>query len=413
DATIATDLAAADVVLDAWLAAAPNCIHIVSLVTPGNSRDAAWTDNYGGAIAQWDWKRIQHRYVELALEHWDGHASIFPHATNVVLDPTDHFPELNAIHPTSAGYGWLAEQSYAALKWHLERQQWQFDMSTIQHAIKDVGGQISIVVRERPTAATVTIKAGDDGSTIAEDQTATVSSINTTLSGAASAGDRSVDVASATGIVPGASFWLTDGDGPDELVKCKSISGTTITLWRKLRHAHASGDTAEGTTLTYAVTAAQAAARFWDGRAQWSLDGALTHFTHVICTDYPLSRLANILDWQIEIPNLVDVLHDDEDPEDILDRAHDDVVRTIAQRSRAHVLTDERALVVPCVLRASEIVYGRRPGDDARELAEHYRDKLDNILPQAVATAPRDLDQDGIAEDHERLSMRTIRLNRA
>lgn len=65
---------------------------------------------------------------------------------------------------------------------------------------------------------------------------------NTTLSAAVNAGDASVTVASATNIAAGDLLGLGDTSTENyEIVRVKSVSGTTITLENHTTKAHASG----------------------------------------------------------------------------------------------------------------------------------------------------------------------------
>lgn len=66
---------------------------------------------------------------------------------------------------------------------------------------------------------------------------------NTTLNGAVSAGATSIVVAAATNIAAGDILYLDgDTDAGNELVRVKSVSGTTITLEEACTYAHASGN---------------------------------------------------------------------------------------------------------------------------------------------------------------------------
>jgi hypothetical protein len=128
--------------------------------------------------------------------------------------------------------------------------------------------------------------------------TPALDSVNTTLSGASSAGAGSVAVASATGITVGRRY-LVGGreDAGGEFVTVKSLSGTTVTLVRPLRRAQASGATFQGTRVTFAITATHAATHGRNYRVEWAWDsGSVTQPTLILPFDvtryYPTTGLA-------------------------------------------------------------------------------------------------------------------------
>lgn len=66
---------------------------------------------------------------------------------------------------------------------------------------------------------------------------------STTLNGAVSAGATSIVVAAATNIAAGDILFLKgDTDAQNELVRVKSVSGSTVTLEEACTYAHASGN---------------------------------------------------------------------------------------------------------------------------------------------------------------------------
>ena len=85
----------------------------------------------------------------------------------------------------------------------------------------------------------------------------TLDGVNTTLSGAASAGATTVSVTSATGIAVGRKYLVGGAESSGgESITVKSISGTTITLVRPLLRAKSSGDAFASPRVTVAITTA-------------------------------------------------------------------------------------------------------------------------------------------------------------
>lgn len=284
-------------------------------------------------------------------------------------------------------------------------------MTVPQHIVYGVGGTLTLNVATLPAAATVTVKT-DTGSALVTAASATISSIDTTLSSAAARGARTIAVADATGVTSGAEIRLQD---PPEVVRCKSLSGTTVTLWRPLLHAHASGTVADGITVTYAVQAADADALFFDGRAEWTLDSALADITSVECTRYPLKRPSAISasDLADELPDLHQILGIEDDSEALLDEAHAEVLERIGGKARVHVYTGSNGFKRACVFAACVRIFRRRPGDQSQQLYERYMEALTRAIDDLQGYVPNDADQDGIVEEGERQSQNTGRIYRA
>lgn len=104
---------------------------------------------------------------------------------------------------------------------------------------------------------TVQVFAGgtdDDGT--AESATtgsASVDSVDTTISAAASIGDTTLTLTSGTGVAKGRRYLLTDVDGNEEQVEVLGVNGTAIRLRQPLINAFANGSTFVGTRISIAV----------------------------------------------------------------------------------------------------------------------------------------------------------------
>lgn len=79
--------------------------------------------------------------------------------------------------------------------------------------------------------------------------------VNTTLSSAVSAAATTVPVASATNIAAGDVLFLGDSSSSNwELIRVKSVSGTTITLEEACTNSHTSGAAVYDQSEVYATT---------------------------------------------------------------------------------------------------------------------------------------------------------------
>ena len=282
-------------------------------------------------------------------------------------------------------------------------------MSIPQHIIFGAGGTVSIDTLTRPTTAKVKIEDASGGEIVGLTN-ATISTISTTLSSAAAEGAWTIAVASATGISSGQEFWVRT---PNEVCRCKSITSTTVTLWRRLAQAHASGSTVQGTRITYSVSAAAADSLFFDGRCIWTLDNAVAHYTSVECTRYPLARLATTEDLYREDPLFMHVLEDEADSDQLLDAGHEHVLSRIGAKMRARVFVGSSEFKRAAALAALTTYYRAQPSESGRELYTRYGTELEAEIARLCAVVPRDENQDGEIEASEQRGYRSVRLMRA
>jgi hypothetical protein len=121
DSTIDAELACADTLIAAMLAAAPSSKQAVVLPHPGNTLDQPFFDSYPDQLynTSWGFRRRMHRETEKMLAHWpgDGTGSIYLVPSNMSIDRVTGYPNDNAVHPNSTGYGQIAVAVSAFLKW--------------------------------------------------------------------------------------------------------------------------------------------------------------------------------------------------------------------------------------------------------------------------------------------------------
>lgn len=111
-----------------------------------------------------------------------------------------------------------------------------------------------------------------DGGTQQASASVTMDGVDTTLSGAAAAGATSVSVTSAASVTAGRKYLIGGPeDSGGERATVKSVSGTTVTLARPLRLAHASGAAFQSSRVTCAVSAIATVARHYRIEVAWAV----------------------------------------------------------------------------------------------------------------------------------------------
>lgn len=279
-------------------------------------------------------------------------------------------------------------------------------MAISQHIVRDLGGTIDILLNARPAAApaaTVTVR-GPGGTIYVNAQSATVDSVETTLSSSAARGARSVAVTSATGIIAGREYLVGDGtSNPREHVRVRSISGTTITLVRPLLYAQASGDSFDGVYLSYAVTAAQATSLFLGGRVTWIwTEGTTTRNTlrSLDCTLYPHERLATAQDLGRVMPKIFYRIPLEIDVEEALDLGYQDTLERLEGPVRIRTKTDSHSFIEATAYGAARRI-AESMGSEQAEVRDYYAKRWAEKCDAAAQLGPFDNDQDGFVEAHE------------
>ncbi len=284
-------------------------------------------------------------------------------------------------------------------------------MSLPEHLLYNVGGTVTINLNNVPTTASVRIIDGD-GTEQVGTLSATVSTVDTVTNTAATRGDRAINVVSNVGMGNGTRVMLMD-DPEEALVR--KVDGATVHLRSELHYDHVSGAGVEGTVVTVPINSTQASSLFFDGHAEWNIDGAVYDYTAVECTKYPMRRHATIQDvldveaawYQLKDPSL--------DVERWLDLAHQRVLKDIGAKSkelRVRVFPASTAFRHATALAALTLFYMRQPGSDFQDLYRTFKKELEQELSKMVPLEPRDADQDGAVEASERQGMGTVRLVR-
>lgn len=281
-------------------------------------------------------------------------------------------------------------------------------MSLPQHLTFGEGGTVSINLLEQPTAANVSIVQGD-GTTVVSGLAATVSTINTTLTNAATRGEFAINVDGTTGIAVGSVMHITDD--PEEVLVSKVVA-PEVTLRRPLLRDHLSASAVQGTQVSAVVNAQLSNALWWDGHCEWLVDG-VKYFTAVECTKYPIDRLATVQDIEDIEPSFYHLADEELDVDRLLDLALTHVLKRIAAKSpdmRVKVFPGSTEFRHVTALAALKLFFMRQRGEDAATLYERYTTVLRGEIDSLVGVIPRDADQDGVIEPSDKISMRSVRL---
>jgi len=123
----------------------------------------------------------------------------------------------------------------------------------------------------RPSVATVTLNTPGGVEHVAS-QSATIDSVNTTLSANATVDDMTVTLTAITSIEVGRRYIITNADGQLEWVRVAAVDTATkvVTLADPLAFAYEAADTFVGGRLTVAITAGQATPLAEGYEALWS-----------------------------------------------------------------------------------------------------------------------------------------------
>ena len=287
-------------------------------------------------------------------------------------------------------------------------------MSLPQHITKDFGGTVFIDRDALASSATVSVYDGD-GCLLIDSADATVSSVNTTLTSAVSRGDLSITVESNTGLSNGSTPIVTDDL---EQLLVRSIDDDVVYLRRPALHDHDNGSAVVGSRITYSVNSDVASKLWWDGRAEWTIDGTERAYTACECTKYPLDMSAAPSEQDLfdEEPQLYNILDSEVDVYRVRELALQEVLKRLASASkdlRARVYPGSMAFRRAGVMAAMMAVYRRQRGQEAADLYERYKAELDAEISVICQATPKDSDQDGVVEENEKSSYSTVQLFRS
>lgn len=140
------------------------------------------------------------------------------------------------------------------------------------------GGTLKFELPNYPTNSTGSVHVhifNPAGSQVVTSASTTVDSVNTHVQTAVSGTQVAFTLDSTTGVVSGRRYFL---DGPEntggESVTVKSVSGSTVTLYRPLERSHTSGSQFFGTLLQTTISGSQlgTVGKHYRAEAHWYLN---------------------------------------------------------------------------------------------------------------------------------------------
>lgn len=296
-----------------------------------------------------------------------------------------------------------------------------------QQLLDDIGGTIHYDPTEttgRPSSAFVTLyKPG--GTSHQAEATATIDAVNTTIS-AATAGATTVTVASATGIVVGRSYLLSNSDGQHERIVVTRTDAAVVHLMTPLEYAYEATSPFVGQRVTYVITTALAATRGLGYQALWRYVIATVTYrvrTHwdVVRSIWPAIILTGPRFQAIAGRFGRDIIQRvGREGRDFADEIADATLRVredlLAREAKPHLFLGTDAFERPIalrVLRDLAATGGLSQGFDA-ELFEHLAGEYDRGLESAIrSTQTYDADDNlAVSEDEQEAHPAPMRLYR-
>lgn len=260
-------------------------------------------------------------------------------------------------------------------------------------------GSITFDLPSRPASAGTARVLDAAGGVLQSSATTALDSVNTTLSGALSAGASSLTVSSASGITVGRRYLVGGAEeSGGESVLVSSIASTTVNLVRRAGRAQASGATFQGTRITVTISTASTAACARGLRVEWTdpSSGAVLAVPFDVTRYAPQTWLAaqDLLDFD---PILRKRMADGAWLPALVSRAWDIMLDDIATKDRhpggyaGHIdLTVAHGYLVRALVAETS---GQAPDDVA------YRDDMRvqyrNAVERALASVPYDEHEDG------------------
>jgi len=285
----------------------------------------------------------------------------------------------------------------------------------IQALIKNVGGTIETYFLDRQvTTCTVSLYTST-GTKKVDTASATCDTTSTTTSAIAEAGDDTLTLTSASGVVEGRQYLLggTDGSEPREVVTAKSISGTVVTLWGALNYDHATGTTFKGLRVSYAVSSSACDTLFWDGWADFipSSGDVNTEIVYCVLRKIP-DDLIGEPDIMMVFPSGREMLDTGIDLPRALREARDQFLFDLGGKNRAHTVLGASVFRRPCAIKFW-LLRRHTMGDEWQKTMDVLKDEYETLVTKIIEQAPVDADQDGSTSGVNDGGFTMVRLDRA
>ncbi len=284
-----------------------------------------------------------------------------------------------------------------------------------QALIKSVGGTIdTYFLGARPTAVTVSLYTGEGGVKV-DAASATVDTVDTTLSAQALKGATTVSLASATGVVVGRRYGLgtSSSTQPREVVTVRDLASSVATLWAPLMNTHASASAFGGSRASYAVTSTQADVLWWDGYSRWtpSTGDVVEEVVDCVLRKIP-ENLIDETDVRSVFPKAGKILDAELDTKTALREARDEFLRYFGGKNRAYCALGADHFRRPTAL-TFWLMRRHAMGDEWAEAMDRVEKERDVMIAKMESQIPFDNDQDGVTTGANDGGYTVIKLQRA
>lgn len=284
----------------------------------------------------------------------------------------------------------------------------------IQQIRRNATGQVETYFLDRHVAScTVTIYT-DNGNAIVSDAACEVDETDSTLSGAAAAGDDDIDITDAGDMVVGRRYLLGGIGETSEAFTVRELTSVSAVLVAPLVYGHAAGSPVQGLRVWYDTTAGDAPSLFWDGYAVFQpVDGSREQTESVDCARRPIPRmLIDETDVRKVFPKDTNALSAEFDYRDGLLEARDQFLIDLGGKNRANTILGVDHFRRPCALKFW-LMRRYEFGDEFQPTFDEMQKEYDRLIEKLIATAPVDADQDGATNGPNDRGFTVITLERA
>lgn len=124
DRKISEILSTADMFIDELKSTLPTVKILISTISVPNIRKEAFTTTYGANFSRKNYRKVQHRFVQLQFEHFgqQENENIYLLPITYGIDSFGGFEENNALHPNTFGYLQIADIFFNAFNYVLNKK---------------------------------------------------------------------------------------------------------------------------------------------------------------------------------------------------------------------------------------------------------------------------------------------------
>lgn len=237
---------------------------------------------------------------------------------------------------------------------------------------------------------------------------------STTLDSAAVAGQTTIPLAATTSIRVGEEYTITNAEGQSESVVCNSISsGVSVDVRHDLVYSYASTDTFVSHKVTVDVLAASITSAMKNCRAKWLYESEDQE--HVEESVFHVSAYAPVCtvteaDVLRRVPDARNQIHPAQPLSDLIEEIWaNEVLGDLAVVWEPSATISGDSLRVACIHRIeAHFAIQNEKFDAYDKLMERYEADIE----RAIATMPKDTDDDGASDDELTYHPRSLRIAR-